>query len=231
MKPIEVLARERSVDHGELVLARRDGVYTLMLDGALLMTSRAHGSERLLAQLACSGLAAPKPRVLIGGLGFGYTLRAALDVLPMGARVVVREISALVIDANRGAEVGALAGHPLADERVAVEHGDLGAAFGKRPYDAIVLDVDNGPHEFTLKKNARFYSPGGLETMARSLTPQGVLAVWSEAPDPSFTHKLERAGFEVELRTARQDARHRGARHAIYLARLGGRSPGLSSRA
>lgn len=221
MKPTETLARERTADGEEMTLTSRDGVYYLNLGGEVLMSSRAHGSERALATLACAPLArrsgTARPRVVIGGLGFGYTLRAALDCLPGGAEVVVVEISGMVLEANRGA-LGELAGRPLDDRRVRVVHGDVVAAFGQQRYDAILLDVDNGPRAFTLARNRRLYSAAGLGLIGRSLEPKGILAVWSEASDDGFRRRLEAAGFEVRVESARGHGT-RGVRHTIFLAR------------
>lgn len=222
MRPIETLARERTGDGEELLLTRRAGVYSLTLSGQTLMSSLAHGSELALARLACAGLAKAtgrsRPRVAIGGLGFGYTLRAALDNLPPGASVTVWEISAMVLEANRG-EVGALAGRPLADPRATAVAGDVWDAFAGEPFDAILLDADNGPGAFTLRRNERLYSPAGLARLHRSLVPGGVLAIWSEGPDAAFARRLAAAGFAVEVHTARGGATGGGTHFTIFLAR------------
>jgi spermidine synthase len=220
MKPTETLGREKTPEGDELVLWRRDGVYHLSIDGQELMTSRAHGSEEALARLACEALVEKKtPRVLVGGLGFGYTLRAALDHLPPGASVVVCEIFASLLEWNRG-ELAALAGRPLEDRRVKAVRADVGALFdGGERFDAILLDVDNGPRAFTLRSNDRLYSDEGLARLGRSLNPRGVLAVWSGSPAPEFEARLRRAGFKAwtERVSARQGAR--GGSHLIFLAR------------
>ncbi|HET9768909.1 MAG TPA: hypothetical protein VFS60_18840 [Thermoanaerobaculia bacterium] len=222
MKPFETLARERTPDGEELTLTSRGGDYFLNLGGSTLMTSRAHGSELALASLACRDLAAQtgrsRPRVLIGGLGFGYTLRAALDSLPPGAEVSVWELSAMVLAANQG-EVVALAGRPLADTRVSVTQGDVRQALGKERFDAILLDVDDGPTSFSLQRNKRLYSDPGLALLARSLVPAGVLAVWSMAPDEAFGLRLTAAGFDLQVHHVRGGASGRGVRHTIFLAR------------
>ena len=162
MKPTELLARAPTGDGDEMTLTRRDGAYYLNLKSSgELMTSRAHGSERALATLACKAMPkSARPRVLVGGLGFGYTLRAALDALPPEAEVVVAELFELVLTANRG-EVGELAGRPLDDPRVSVRMGDVRDALGDATFDAILLDVDNGPEAFTLVANSRLYSAKG----------------------------------------------------------------------
>jgi spermidine synthase len=219
MKPIEVLARATTPDGEELKLWRRDGVWSLDLGGSELMSSRAHGSERALATLACAPLAArARPRVLVGGLGFGYTLRAALDALPAAAEVVVAELFDLVIAANRG-EAGALAGRPLDDPRTVLVQSDVHDALAGAPFDAILLDVDNGPEAFTLARNRRLYSEEGLARISRSLAPDGILAVWSAGPDPAFVRRLEQASFAARAETARGRDGGRGNRHTIFLAR------------
>ena len=215
MKPTEVLARERTRDGEELTLTRHDGAYYLNLAGTALMSSRAHGSERALATFGCAALTR-QPRVLVGGLGFGYTLRATLDACPRDARVVVAEISALVIAANKG-EIGELAGRPLTDRRVSLLHDDVRRALGGEPFDAILLDVDNGPRAFSLVSNDQLYGKSGLELLKRSLTPRGTLAVWAEAPDDAFLRRLERAGFDARAEHVRATESGRGRRHTIYL--------------
>lgn len=219
MKPIEVLARATTPDGEEMKLWRRDGVWSLDVGGAELMSSRAHGSERALATLACAPVAERRrPRVLIGGLGFGYTLRAALDALPATAEVVVAELFDLVIDANRG-EAGALAGRPLDDPRSMLVKEDVHDTLARGPFDAVLLDVDDGPGAFTLRRNRRLYSETGLARIAKSLAPGGLLAVWSAGPDEAFLARLKRAGFAARVETARGSDAGRGNRHTIFLAR------------
>jgi spermidine synthase len=219
MKPLETLARTRGPDGAELVLTRRDGVYRFLLDGQELMGSRAHGSERALAERACARLVGhPNPRLLIGGLGCGYTLRAALDASPPGAQVVVCEFFELVVDAHRQ-WLGELTGHPLDDPRVRLERTDLRRLLPSRePFDAILLDIDNGPWAFTLPTNGELYSPQGLTRLLASLAPGGVLAVWSAEPCPEFTARLTRAGFSATC----ERAESHGRKHWLF---FGQRSP------
>jgi len=218
MKPIEVLARATTPDGEEMKLWRRDGVWSLDVGGAELMSSRAHGSERALATLACAPIAGrARPRVLVGGLGFGFTLRAALDDLPATAEVVVSELFELVIEANRG-EAGGLAGRPLDDPRTRLDPRDVHDALAGGPFDAILLDVDDGPEAFTLQRNRRLYSASGLPRISRSLTPGGILAVWSAGPDDAFLARLKQAGFLARVETARGMDGGRGNRHTIFLA-------------
>ncbi|HXU32077.1 MAG TPA: hypothetical protein VN851_16025 [Thermoanaerobaculia bacterium] len=223
MKPTETLAREKLPDGSELILTRRDGVFRLSLDGQELMASRQFESERQLAQLALAEITdRPAPKVLVGGLGFGYTLRAALDHLPKAAKVVVCELFAFLIAAHRGLEVGVgdLAGRPLADPRVTAIEGDVCTLLGRPDrFDAILLDVDNGPWAFTLSSNEHLYSANGLDRLRQSLTSGGVLAIWSAEPSPEFGQRMERAGFKV--RTERVAARPGSRRrHSIFLGRV-----------
>jgi spermidine synthase len=220
VKPIEIVARERTPEGDELILSRRDDVYSLSIDGQELMTSRLHGSEEALARRASEVIAERKaPRVLIGGLGFGYTLRAALDHLPKGARVVVCEVFASLLEWNRGL-LADLAGRPLEDRRVTAVRDDVRHLLdGRERFDAILLDVDNGPEAFTLRSNAHLYSKEGLGRLSRSLTAGGVLAVWSSSAAPDFVRRLRKAGFEP--RTERVAPRGGAGRrsHTLFFAR------------
>ncbi len=218
MQPTATLARETTPEGKELVLYRRNGVYALRLDGLELMSSRAHGSEDALARLACEDLGnRAAPRVLVGGLGFGYTLRATLDQLPARASVVVSELFASLLTWNR-VFVADLAKRPLEDPRVEVLHADVWDALeSAEPYDAILLDVDNGPWAFTLRTNERLYQREGLARLAAALTPGGRLAIWSADSAPSFERRLRRAGFRVRTERARARGRS-GPRHTIFVA-------------
>jgi spermidine synthase len=220
MKPTETLARDKTPDGEELVLSRRNGVYLLSVDGLELMSSRSHGSEDALARLACAAIAERKtPRVLVGGLGFGFTLRAALDLLPPKARVVVCEVFGSLLAWNRG-PLAELAGRPLEDPRVKAVRADVRDLLdGRERFDAILLDVDNGPQAFTLRSNQSLYTAGGLASLSRSLTEKGVLAIWSAAADPAFEKRLRRAGFDAWTERASARGGAKGRRDAIFLAR------------
>lgn len=220
MKPTEILARERTPEGDELVLSRRDTVFHLTVEGEELMTSRAHGSEQAMARLACEALGERKaPRVLVSGLGFGYTLRAALDLLPKNARVVVCEVFASLIEWNRGV-LGDLAGRPLEDRRVTAVRADVRTLFGGREvFDAILLDVDNGPEAFTLRSNEHLYGPEGLARLRESLNPGGVLAVWSSSDAPRFRDRLRKAGFEAWIQRVPSREGVTKRNHVIFLAR------------
>ncbi len=208
-------------DGGEMKLLQRAEEYTINVKNEELMNSRLHGSEDALAELTCKPLGKrKKPAVLIGGLGMGFTLRAALDHLGPQARVVVAELVPAVIQWNR-THLADLAGRPLEDPRVTVRPGDVAAVIceKKSAYDAILLDVDNGPEGLTHEGNDQLYAPKGLEAARAALRPGGVLAVWSAQPDKKFTRRLRAAGFSIE----EVPARARGARgrwHHIWLASI-----------
>lgn len=207
-------------NEGELQLHRRGDEFSIsILGGGVLMNTRAHGSEDALARLPCRIIAGrPSPRVLIGGLGMGFTLAAALRYLGPDAAVVVAELVPAVVRWNRG-ELGAHAGHPLLDARATVREGDVARVIQgeSQAFDAILLDVDNGPRGMTRKKNNWLYSLDGLIAAHRALRPKGVLAVWSAGPDQAFTARLKKIGFRVrQVREAEHDGK--GALHTIWLA-------------
>ncbi|PJA59700.1 MAG: spermidine synthase [Rhodobacterales bacterium CG_4_9_14_3_um_filter_71_31] len=207
---------------GTLKLARRGDEFSIRLDGAELMNSRLSGSEAALATLAFARLGAAA-RVLIGGLGMGFTLRAALAVAGADARLEVVEIAPAVIAWARG-PMAALHGDSLDDPRVTLAQADVAATIGAAAgaaaarYDAILLDVDNGPEAMSRPANDALYADDGLRAARRALRPGGVLAVWSVARDPAFTRRLRRAGFAVEENTVRASTSGRGARHTIWIA-------------
>jgi spermidine synthase len=221
--PWEKLGEAAAPGGGKLTLHRRGHEFAIRIDGKDLMGNRQHGSEDALAQLGCEGLKdVPKARVLIGGLGMGFSLRAALDVLRKDAKVEVAELVPAVVAWNRG-PLSPLAGAPLEDRRVEVHEGDVvpRIAAARARYHAILLDVDNGPDALTAPGNAKLYGPAGLQRAGTALVRGGTLAVWSAEEDPRFTARLERAGFRV--RVERVLARHNGAkrggkRHVLWLA-------------
>ena len=221
MKPWELLGETRAPDGTDLRLTRRDREYVILAAGKSLMSSRMHGSEEALATLACRDLGRySRPSVLVGGLGMGFTLRATLDLLPAAAAVVVAELIPAVVEWNRG-PLGPLAGHPLDDRRVRVELLDVGhviAAHSNR-FDAILLDVDNGPDAFTATGNAALYSDRGLGAAFAALRSTGVLAIWSAWEDRKFEQRLRYNGFEVEVVRVRARLKQGGPRHTIFVAR------------
>ena len=221
MVPWEVLDTVRVPGgDGELRLYKRGGEFSIRLDRSELMNSRLHGSEDALAELACAKIAGRCcPLVLIGGLGMGYTTAAALHRLRADGKLVVAELVPAVVKWNRG-PLADLAGRPLENDRVTVRELDVAQILKaeRRAYDAILLDVDNGPEGLTRKGNDWLYSRAGLDAAFAGLRPAGVLAVWSSGPDRGFTQRLLAAGFAVdEVQVRSRDAR-RGARHTIWLA-------------
>ena len=208
---------------GELQLYRRNTEYSICIrGGGVLMSSRAHGSEDALGELACRKIAGrPQPCVLIGGLGMGFTLAAALQHLAADAMVVVAELVPAVVAWNRGI-LGEVAGHPLRDARTRVREGDVARILKaeRRAYDAILLDVDNGPEGLTRKGNDWLYTLEGLTAAYAALRPGGVLAVWSADADRRFTQRLRKAGFRVSESRARSHGT-KGEIHALWLAESG----------
>jgi spermidine synthase len=205
---------------GELRLMRRGAEYSIMAGGVELMNSRLSGSEEALATLACARLAdRPAPRILIGGLGMGFTLRAALGVLGPDARVEVAELVPAVAQWAQG-PMAAIFGGCLGDPRVDLQIADVRALIGsaRAAYDAILLDIDNGPAGLTRGANDGLYGEGGLRECARALRSGGVLAVWSAAPDERFEARLQRCGFAVMTERVRANGKGRGARHVIWVA-------------
>ena len=204
---------------GELKLMQRGGEFSITAGAITLMNSRMSGSEISLAEVACDHLRGRKNcRMLIGGYGMGFTLRAALAGLGTDARIVVAELVPAVLDWARG-PMAALTADCLADPMVSIRQGDVGdvIAAGRGGFDAILLDVDNGPDGLSRSGNDRLYNLRGLLTTRAALRPKGVLAVWSAAPNRDFSDRLGHAGFAVEEMKARAN-KGRGARHIIWIA-------------
>ena len=221
MKPYEELARTTSPDGTQLVLLHRAGDYYIEMDGAALMSTRTTGTERALAELAIRSLVEVKrPRVLIGGLGLGFTLGAALDALPRSAKVVVAEIFPPLVEWNRRYRFESSKDR-LADPRVTVEARDVRLVLeaASRSFDAVLLDVDNGPDSHCIRANHRLYRPEGLACIREAMRPEGILAIWSAGPAPGFERHLRRAGFLAETAAARSAGR-KGTRHLVFLGRL-----------
>jgi spermidine synthase len=204
----------------ELRLMRRGAEFSMMLGPNELMNSRLSGSEEALATLACKRIEAVKrPHLLIGGLGMGFTLRAALFVLGVEARIMVAELVPAVIAWARGPMAG-IFGDSLDDPRVSILNADVADVIQSHPstFDAILLDVDNGPEGLIRKANDALYDPAGLKAIRRALRPNGVLAIWSSGPHPLFSKRLRDAGFEVNEVGVRATAKRSGARHVIWFA-------------
>jgi len=220
VQPWILVDAARTPDGAALELWRRGEEFSIRTAGQELMGSRSYGSEAQLAELAAAARgAAPGQRVLIGGLGFGFTLAAALRVLGGDARVVVDEISPAVVRWNRGV-LGALAGEPLADPRVEVREADVVDHLreGAERFDIVLLDVDNGPSALSQARNAWLYRAEGLARVSAALGPHGVLGVWSASADPKFVERLRRARLRVEEHRVHASGK-RGKRHVVWIAR------------
>ncbi|WP_439820866.1 hypothetical protein ACSPX5_02075 [Pseudomonas sp. HLG18] len=188
-------------------------------DGGQLMNTRMHGSEDALAEIPCRKVAGrPDSRVLIGGLGMGFTLASALKHLGKSAEVVVAELVPGVVEWNRG-PLGEKSGRPLLDPRTVIRQEDVAKVLQSEPngFDAIMLDVDNGPEGLTQKANSWLYSAAGLAACARAMRPKGVLAVWSASADRQFSDKLKKAGFKAEEVQVFAHG-NKGTRHTIWIA-------------
>ena len=217
--PIEVLGETRTADGTDMKLTRRGNEYIILANGKSLMSSRMHGSEEALAQFACRRVRTlERPSVLVGGLGMGFTLRATLDLLPRDAEVVVAELTPTVVEWNRG-PLGPLAEHPLKDNRVRIDLNDVAVTLRSRScrFDAVLLDVDNGPTAFSSSDNAGLYDDRGLASARAALKPGGVLAVWSARDDRKFEQRLRYCGFTVEVQRVRGRLKKGGPRHTIFL--------------
>ena len=220
MTPRELIGTAIVPGGEELRLFRRGLDFMIVLDRNELMSSRMSGSEAALALKTCdrlSGRAAP--HILIGGYGMGFTLRAALQALRSSARVTVAELVPEIIDWARG-PMAELAAGCLDDPRVELIHGDVAEVIrtAKSRYDAILLDVDNGPDGLSRTENGRLYQAQGLGAARTALKPGGVLAIWSAAPDRAFTKRLTEAGFRVEEVGVRARSNGKGPRHVIWFA-------------
>lgn len=221
MKPFELLDQTHSPDGTIMKLTRRGDEYLILADDATLMSSRMHGSEEALATFACErARSLERPIVLIGGLGMGFTLRATLELLSPNASVVVVELVPAVVEWNRG-PLGPLAGQPLKDKRVRVGIGDVAATLRASPgqFDAVLLDVDNGPTAFSDSDNTWLYDNRGIAAARRALKAEGVMAVWAVQPDLKFEQRLRDGGFEVQVQRVRGRLKKGGPRHDIFLAR------------
>lgn len=205
-----------------LRLKRRGTEFSIMLGTNELMNSRLSGSEEALARLTIERLTVPAPRVLIGGLGLGFTLRACLPLLPAQARVTVVELVPAVVAWARG-PLAALHGDSLDDPRVTIVEEDVGTVIraAKADWDAILLDVDNGPEGLSRAGNDALYSASGLAAARAALAPGGVLSVWSAGPDRGFTRRLQTSGLKVDEIPVRAGTTKRGARHVVWVGRKG----------
>jgi spermidine synthase len=217
MKPWVTLETVMLEGGERMVLLRRGREFMIELDGYELMSNILTGSEESLATEALARV--PAQRILIGGLGMGFTLRAALDAACLQARVVVAELVPQVLKWNQG-PLAPMAGHPLNDPRVEVRLGDVALQLREpAQWDAILLDVDNGPQAFTVFENYKLYEPEGIAVLRRALRPGGILGVWSTGLHKTFERRLKRGGFNVEtLKIPCREGRQFKA-HVLFLAR------------
>ena len=215
MRPWETLDAVDTAE-GRLELRKRGGDFVIAVAGRVLMSSMAHLTEVAVAEIACQEVARrERPRVLIGGLGMGFTLRAALDTLPKSGRVVVAEINEAVVRWCRG-PLSQLTRNAVRDPRAKIVLEDVARTIaGSDRFDAIILDLYEGPRHATQGREDPFYGPAALKRTREALTPGGVLAVWSEDPDAAFEKRLRTGGFAVERRKPGKG----GPRHIIYLAK------------
>lgn len=221
MLPWEEIDRARVPGQDDdLVLRRRGEKYSIRTAGTELMNSRIHGSEEALANLALARLHKKYDRnILVGGLGMGFTLAAVLALLQRDANILVAELIPAVVSWNR-THLGDLAGRPLDDPRVKVEEKDVAVIIKRKKaaWDAILLDVDNGPAGLTQKSNNRLYTKSGLKATFSALTPGGVLGVWSAGDDGAFTRRLAQCGFRAKAVPVRANGGKKGSRHTIWVA-------------
>jgi spermidine synthase len=223
VKTLELLGQAVSADGTVMKLVRRSDEYIILANGKPLMSSRMHGSEEALATFACQRARTLKhPSVLVGGLGMGFTLRATLDVLPPDAKVVIVELVPAVAEWNRGplGPLAPLASDPLKDSRVHVEINDVAVTLSSRAgqFDAILLDVDNGPSAFSSSSNnAGLYDDRGIAVAYAALKMDGMLAVWSAREDRKFEQRLRHGRFDVEVQTVRGRLKRGGPSHTIFL--------------
>jgi len=219
MKPERLIDSTPTPGGDDLQLYERDGVFTLRISGIELMTSRAHDSEEELAWMAMKLVdRKSRPRVLVGGLGMGYTTRAALDSSPRPSEVVVSELLPAVVGWNRD-HIGHLAGRPLDDPRVTIVEHDIWKVIADSPngFDVILNDVDNGPGGCALEQNEKLYTAAGLAAVHRALRPKGVLGVWCVEDDPRFVKAMSAAGFKAHAETVFARNVAKGHRHTVFI--------------
>lgn len=222
MLPWILLAKARVPgDNGELVLQQRGDEYSIRVDGYELMNTRVHGSEDALAEIACAELKnLEHAHVLVGGLGMGFTLSAVLKAIGSRGKATVAELVPEVVEWNRG-PMGTASGQPLGDPRTIVDVRDVAVVIreSRNAFDAILLDVDNGPNSLVAKGNDRLYTVAGLRAAHAALRPDGILAVWASADDPAFTQRLNRNGFAARIHKVGSSGRTRGPRYFVWIAR------------
>ena len=206
-----------------MTLTLEDEAYVVRVGGHVLMSSRMHGSEQQMAALACAAARELRgARVLVGGLGLGFTLRAVLELLAADAEIVVCELVDAIVAWNRG-PLSHCTGDALADPRVRVHHGDFVdyVSSGHGPFHAILVDIDNGPEALTLQTNSRLYGDEGLRALHHALVPGGIVVIWSAFASPLFEKRMRRAGFDCAAHAvhARGPIVKKGGIHTLFVAR------------
>ena len=221
MIPWEKIAQaEVPGDKGEITLWKRDTEFSIRTSETELMNSRLHGSEDALAELACKRVKKSNLKILIGGLGMGYTLAAAIKHSEPDTLITVSELIPAVIKWNKK-HLGHLAGMPLNNPKVTIKTEDIATTIKNKQsaWDVILLDVDNGPEGLTRKANDRLYSEAGLQDNFSALCPNGILGIWSSGNDEAFTRRLKQSGFQVDIKTIRARKSKKGSKHTIWLAK------------
>ena len=219
VKPRDILDQTLTPDGDPLELVREGGHFVLRVASIPLMSSAAYGSEQAMAKVAAEVLGERKaPRVLVGGLGMGYTLRAALDTFGRRARVTVAELLPPLVRYNHGV-LGHLARHPLRDPRVTLFEGDVRAPLAEGGWDVVLMDVDNGPDALTADDNETLYGDAGAALMARALSPGGVLVVWSAYSSRAFERTLRRAGCQTQTRRVSARPGGKGSKHVLFVGK------------
>ena len=219
MKPWNTVGKAVSPDGTRLELVEHDGDYVIKADDLPLMSTRMHFSEMELARLVCTKLKS-KAKVMIGGLGLGYTLRSALDLIPKDGVVVQVELVPEVIEWNKG-PLGSFNNHPLKDTRTEIVQDDISKVIrqSQNNYDSIILDVDNGPSPLINERNAWLYTNQGLQSIRKALKNQGQVAIWSANDDPRFISHMKRNGFLAEKHYIQAHKGKGGIRHVIFTGR------------
>ena len=219
MKPWNTVGEALSPDGTRLELVEHDGEYIIRADDLPLMSTRMHFSEIELARLVCNKLRSGA-KVMVGGLGLGYTLRAALDLLPKDGKAVQVELVPEVIEWNKG-PLASYAGNPLDDKRSALVQGDVAKAIrgARNEYDSIMLDVDNGPSPLVSERNAWLYTDHGLQAIRGALKNGGRIAIWSADDEPRFISRMKRNGFRAEKHLIQAHKGKGGIRHVIFTGR------------
>jgi spermidine synthase len=219
MKPWITVGEALSPDGTRLELVEHDGEYIIRADDLPLMSTRMHFSEIELARLVCNKLRSGA-KVMIGGLGLGYTLRAALDLLPKDGTAVQVELVPEVVEWNKG-PLAPFAGNPLDDKRSELVQGDVAKAIrgGRNEYDSIMLDVDNGPSPLVNERNAWLYTDHGLQAIRGALKNGGRVAIWSADDEPRFISRMKRNGFRAEKHHIQANKGKGGIRHVIFTGR------------